>query len=335
MNDLFAPTNLYFHLNKTSSLSSNPTNPINLNTIQINTALDLPLFLILADSHAKYFPPVITTSSYKLITKAISGLQWVNQSNTQLCATSIIIASSMSSLLSSCSGVFFLIGTNSIRNNSASEVIAQVDNLIDLIRSHHTHLKHQTDISISSVFPCLKPSFLFSSISTLLSNINNYNTLLNDLATRKNFTVVDLPITVDQLNHDGMHIHINHLPYLWSIIQQYFDILVYQKTTKPSLSHSRSRKAIARRNKRRHEKQKKRQAIQTVTRPIARIWKLQDLKTYLKYKNIKYGRLPEIRRHQLCIQFNNQLHQQHAEQILNFTDFDEQSYYNWISHEHS
>ncbi|CAF3328907.1 unnamed protein product [Rotaria sp. Silwood2] len=334
MNDLFAPTNLYFHLNKTTSSSSNSPNPINLNTIQLNTALDLPLFLILADSHAKYFPPVITTSSYKLITKSISGLQWVNQSNTQLCATSIILSSSMSSLLSSCSGVFFFIGTNSIRNNSASETIAQVDNLIDLIRSHHIHLNHLTDISISSVFPCLKPSFLFSSISTLLSNINNYNTLLKDLATRKNFTVVDLPITADQLNHDGMHIHINHLPFIWNIIQQYFDMLVLQKTTTRSLSHSRSRTAIARRNKRRHEKQKKRQAIQTVIRPIARIWKLKDLKTYLKYKKIKYGRLPEIRRHQLCIQFNNRLHQQHAEQILNLTDFDEQSYYNWISHEH-
>ncbi|CAF1336291.1 unnamed protein product [Rotaria sordida] len=123
MNDLFASTNLYFQLNNTPSPSSNFTNPIHLNTIQFKTPFDVPLFLILADSHAKYFPPVITTSSYKLIIKSISGLQW-------------------------------------------------------------------------------------------------------------------------------------------------------------------------------------------------------------------YGRLPEIRHHQLCIQFNNQLHQQHAEQILTFTDFDEQSYYNWISHEH-
>ena len=71
-----------------------------------------------------------------------------------------------------------------------------------------------------------------------------------------------------------------------------------------------------------------------MTRPIARVWKLKDLKAYLRYNQIKYSRLPEIRCHQLCIQFNNIKNQQYAEQQLTVTAFDEQSYFDWISHEH-
>ena len=46
---------------------------------------------------------------------------------------------------------------------------------------------------------------------------------------------------------------------------------------------------------------------------------------------MKYSRLPEIRRHKLSIQFNNQVHQQHAEQTLTYADFDESSYSQWTS----
>ena len=70
MNDLFAPTCLYFHLNNIFSPSSNSTNSIHLQSTQPNQTTDLPLILILADSHGKYFPPTTLTSSYKIIVKS-------------------------------------------------------------------------------------------------------------------------------------------------------------------------------------------------------------------------------------------------------------------------
>jgi 3'-phosphoadenosine 5'-phosphosulfate sulfotransferase (PAPS reductase)/FAD synthetase len=156
---------------------------------------------------------------------------------------------------------------------------------------------------------------------------------LKDLSFRKNITILDLPITGDHLHNDGMHVHVKHLSMFYNTIQQYFQDLIPHQT-KPPQSKRRSREAITRRNKQRHQKLKTRQAAQTVIRPIARVWKLRDLKDYLKFKNIKYSRLPEIHNHQLCIQFNHLVHQQEAEKILNFQDFDETSYYNWLSHEH-
>ena len=333
MNDLFAPTCLYYYINNNHVSSPNLINSVRLNTIQLNQPAKIPSFLILADSHARYFPPITVTPSYKLIVKSISGLQWVNQYNHDLCATSIIFSSSVSSLLSSSTGVFFLVGTNSIRNTLASQIIAQIEHFMDLIRSHYIHLKHRVDIAIALAFPCFNSSYLFTSTSALSLNIQNYNVALKDLALRKKFTVVDLNVTCDQLNRDGMHIHLSYLPSLWNTVQQYFENLIFQKSIRLRQLHNRTRPAKTRRNKRRHQKQKQRQITLTVTRPIARVWKLQDLKTYLRHNNIKYARLPEIRRHILSIQFNNLSHQQHAEQTLTSTDFDESNYYRWTSYE--
>ena len=254
MNDLFAPTCLYFHLNNISSPSSNSTNSIHLQSTKPNQTTDLPLILILADGHGKYFPPTTLTSSYKIIVKSISGLQWVNQHSSELCAKSIILSSSISSLLSSCAGVFFLIGTNSVRNIIASKIITQIDDFLDLIRSHHAHLKHKIDISIAFVFPCSKPCFLFESTSALLSNIQNYNFLLKDLAFRKQITLVDLHITSEQLNHDGIHVQSTYVSFLWTNIQHHCQQLILQKSTKSDPLHRRSRAAITHRNKRRHQK---------------------------------------------------------------------------------
>jgi hypothetical protein len=215
----------------------------------------------------------------------------------------------------------------------APQVIQQIDEIIDLIRSQHPHLTHKYDITIASTFPCFKTPSLFPTTSLLLFNIHQYNDLLQELSFRKNFNVIDIPITTDQLHHDGMHIHVHSLPYIHEYIQQYLSTIIQQQT-QSNKKRTRSREAIHRRNKRRHEKLRQRQAIQSVTRPIARIWKLNDLKSYLKYKNIKYNRLLNIRNHQLSIQFNHIKHQQSAEHILTLNDFDENSYHHWIAMKH-
>ena len=246
------------------------------------------------------------------------------------CVLSLLSSSSISSFFLSCIGVLFLIETNSVRNGLALNIIDQVENFISLLRSHHTHLTRKSTISIVSVFPCFKPSSSFPLTSLLSSNINNYNQLLKDLSLRQNFSVVDLPITSKHLSSDGMHVHYNYLSLITTSIRYYFDEII-SKINKRIYSQHRSRIAITRRNKKGHQKLK--QKAHTVVRPIHRIWKLKDLKAYLKHKHITYNRLPEIYNHQLRIQFNNSPRQQHAEQTLTLNDFDEKSYYDWISRE--
>ena len=330
INDLFASTNLFFYFDKSNTTSTHVTSSINLCTIQRNLTYDLPLFFVLSDSHGKYLPTVVTTPYYKIVIKSISGLQWVHIYNSQLCAKSLLSSSFISSFFSSCIGVLLLIGTNSVRNSLALNIIDQVENFISLVRSHHTHLTRKSTISIVSVFPCSKPSSSFPLNSLLSSNIHNYNQLLKDLSLRKNFSVTDLPITPEHLSSDGMHVHYNYLSLLTTSIRYYFDEII-SKINKRIHSQHRSRIAINRRNKKGHEKLKQKQKAHTVVRPIHRIWKLKDLKAYHKHKHITYNRLPEIYNHQLRIQFNNSLRQQHAEQTLTLNDFDEKSYCDWIS----
>jgi hypothetical protein len=144
-------------------------------------------------------------------------------------------------------------------------------------------------------------------------------------------TILNLPITPNQLSNDGLHIHVPYLSNLYIPIQQYFDYIVNQQQP---LTHrtQRSRAATTRRNNKRHAKLRQRQRSQTVTRTISRIWPLHELKAYLKHKNIQFCRLPEIRNHQLHIQFTHSVDQQYAENILSFNEFDDNHYHNWISY---
>ncbi|CAF1232873.1 unnamed protein product [Rotaria magnacalcarata] len=196
----------------------------------------------------KYFPPLLKTSSYKIIVKPISGLQWINHYDKNLCTKSLLFSSSISSILFSCVGVLFLIGTNSIRNTSAPRIIEQLEDTIDLVRFNYGHLQSKVDISIISVFPCHKTSKLFPSISSLTSNVNNYNILLEDLSIRKDFSIVHLPITVEHLNNDGLHIRFPYVSILWNFLEQYLADLIIKKSTFTRCI-PRSRTAIQKRKK--------------------------------------------------------------------------------------
>lgn len=334
INDLFASTQLYFHMTQSDSLSSNIQHSISLNSIQPIPVHDLPLFLILSDSHGKYFPPIVTTPTYKQITKSISGLQWINPGNHELCAYSLITSPEISSLLASCVGLLFVVGTNSLRTIMASQVIQQVEVIIDLIRAHHPHLQRRDHITITSTFPSFKISSLFPTHDLLLSNINVYNQLLKELSIHKQFNVLDLLVNSNHLSLDGLHLDVKHVPTVYEFINKYIYDFIYNKQQKSVRVKCRSTAAIARRNKRNHDKLRQRQIRQTVTRPIARVWTLKEIKPYLKSKNIKFNRLPTIRNHHLLIQFNHLVHQHEAESLLTDDDFNEQHYYNWILNKH-
>ncbi len=321
INDILAPTDLHFYM---------INSPIQSNPIPQQVDQTLPIFLILGDSNAKYFPPVVVTPTYKLITKSISGLQWIHYHNPELCTRSLLDTQSISSILSLCTGVFFFIGTNSVRTTDAPQIIQQIDEIIDVIRFHHSHLVRKEHISISLPIPCLNISRLFPTPQSLLANIQHYAYLLNNLSLHKDFNIVHLPITPGHLRNDGMHIHVSYLPALYDFIQQYINNIVIIFQTANIQVKNRSTEAKKRRNQKQHDKQRQRQVIHTVVRRIARVWPLHELKAYLQFKNIKYGRLGEIRNHKLKIRFNHPLQQQHAEHSLALHEFNEQNYSSWI-----
>ena len=294
----------------------------------INPTINEPFFVVLSDSHGKYLQSKITTQHYHISTQSISGLQWINKYDRHLCARSILASSSFTSILSQCTGIVFLIGTNSVRSTHALHIIEQIEDIITVIRLHHGHLTHKHGITIVETFPCYKTSARFPSSTLLSNNIASYNNELQILSVRMNFSCINFQITHEHLHHDKMHLQHQYKHLLYDAVITYFNTLIEKRLT-GSQSRRRSRTAITRRNKKRHEKSRAQQQQHTLIRSISPLWKLADIKQLLKHHGIKFARLPEIYNHQLRIQFNNEVFQQQAEQSLSSTIFDEQHYIEW------
>ncbi|CAF1661250.1 unnamed protein product [Rotaria magnacalcarata] len=173
VNDVFAPTDLYFYLMNTDISSLDTNHIINLNMIYEQPIQNLPKYFVLSDSHGKYFPPYHRTAQYQLVIKSISGLQWNNPWQQELSVNNLIESTSIKSIISTCAGIIFMVGTNSIRSWSASEIIQDIVNITQSIRSTYDHLNRKTDISICTIFPCLKTSTRFLTSNLLTSNIND------------------------------------------------------------------------------------------------------------------------------------------------------------------
>ncbi|CAF0822104.1 unnamed protein product [Rotaria sp. Silwood1] len=328
INDLFAVTQLYFHFSKSNIQSQTSTSLPHLNTIMPSETINVPSFLILSDSHGKHLKSMENTSKYTMITHSISGLQWINQYDSKLCARSIILSSSMTSILSKSAGVLCLIGTNSVRTTHALQIIQQIEDIIHTIRLHHAHLTHKHGITIVQTFPCFKVSKRFPSTTLLSNNIDTYNKELQLISKRMNFSCVNFHITNEHLHHDHMHLKYQYQNVLSHAITNYFDAVIKKKLTL-SQNQRRSRTSVTNRNKRIHEKLRAKQKQNILIRPISILWKLPDIKQVLKHYNIQYARLPEIYKHKLRIQFNNELYLQQAERILSSNIFDEQNFLEW------
>ena len=253
-------------------------------------------------------------------------MQWANPHNPRLCCKSLLLSSTLSSLISASRAILFIIGSNSVRTTSASTILAQIEEITDILRSAYSYLNGRTSISISYTFPCFKPSSQYPTCSLLLATIQNFNEGLHILSLRKEISIIHFPITGEHRSPDGLHIRMDYLFILYNNILEYFEHLPNSAT---ALSHSkrRSRAAIQRQNKRRHTKLLTKQSTYTLVRTIANTWHLRDLKQYLQHKNIHYSRLPEINHHQLRILFNSLHHSQYAERTLSLTDFDENNHY--------
>ncbi|CAM4785809.1 unnamed protein product [Rotaria magnacalcarata] len=328
-NDIIAPTNLFFHLYHSISYNSISIEASHLNTIMSTSPSKQKSYLIIADSHGKNLNSIIMHNDYHIITYVVSGIQWINKYNQNLCIYSLIQQDPLAHLINSCTHVLFLVGTNSARNLPATRVINQIKTVLDVLQSKYPHLKHNKTISIIATFPCLKESTFFPSISLLKANISSYNELLQTLSHTRKFSYVDLNVTVDHLSQDKMHVHHLCKDLMLDAIMKRINNLMIQIDNAILKTKNRSQEATTRR-KSRHMKLKNKQKTFTIIRKLHSTWSLKHLKYFLKHNEIKYGRLPETYNHKLRIQFNNLLHLKHAENILPTDIFSEINFHTWI-----
>ena len=207
MNDIFSPTNLFCYLYNNPNHKKISIGTPHLNSIILSPALKQESFPTIADSHGKNFNPIIVTANYHIITYSITGLQWINPHDQQLCTRSVISKDPLSSLLTSYSHVSFLVGINSFRNLPATHVINQVQDVRNTLRSQYLRLNQQYDISIFAVIPCLKASAHFPFILSLMHNVHSYNQLLQNLSPKMRFLYINLNVTTEYSSSDQLHIH--------------------------------------------------------------------------------------------------------------------------------
>lgn len=278
-------------------------------------------YFILTDSHGKYVPPLISTPAYSIEVMAISGLKWIDQYNPNLSAMTLLSSPTLQQRLSNAKAIMFIIGTNSVRCTPAAVVATQITHAISLLRSHHSHLSDKQCINIVPCFPCLKPIYPLHTSQSLSLNIAHYNSMLVDLATELNFTLVDFYVTEHHLGPDRMHFSRQHRNLVQTSIQNYVAYLSSLHATPISSITGRSTEARARRNQRRHQKQALNQRQHFFTRPIHSSWSVIAVKEYLHAHNIKFAKLPPIYRNLLRIQFNNPVDQHIADELLSPTAF--------------
>jgi hypothetical protein len=327
-NYLSSSSNLFFHCENLRKLNAQLHTSPKKQKLTMDHATKLPSFLVIADSHGKFMRPSLTTDQCQIVTKAISGLSWANHHNLHLCATSLLTSPPFSSLISSSTSLLLAIGTNSVRNTCASLILNQIEVLIERLRTSHAHLRRTQSISIMSAFPCAKVSAKFPSVDLLMGNIVSYNEQLRHMAARLNFCFVPSQINENHLGAHRMHLHASHRQLLAHLITNYLHDLVRADVVRPAAKH-RSVDAIARRNKKRHDIQKQRRVFHTLSRPMHPIWKLKDVKAFLKHQQITDFTIPDIVQHRVRVQFHREVDQQRAESILPADIFDEKNFFSY------
>ena len=273
------------------------------------------VFLVIADSHAKYVCSNLSTSHFNIVTYSISGLQWFNPYNSQLCVYNFISQTHITSLIDTVSHILFLVGTNSLRHIRAADVINQVTQIILSLRSRHPHLSQTGKIIIATTFPCLKTSRRFSSVLSLQSNIEIYNGLLSTLSTQQSFSFVNFNVTPDMLSPDHMHLDYHYRTLISQLILEYVNRIPTPQHI-PTPPRSRSRSAITQRNRKRHDKLKHQHHMFTLVRDIHPIWSWTHLKSFFCHSQIHYSSLTAIRQHRLTVRFNSLAHLTFAEATI-------------------
>ncbi|CAF2091093.1 unnamed protein product [Rotaria magnacalcarata] len=286
--------------------------------------------LIISDSHGKCLDSPIITPNYQIDNYSFSGLRWINNYNSNLCLFSLIQKEPFSSLLSTSSYVFFLIGTNSVRNYVAPEIINQIGQIFSLIYSQYPHLKNQKLI-VTTCIPCFKTTKRFPTTAALMNNIYHYNHLLFILSHKFNFHYFDLHMPIDWLSSDMMHVGRHYHNEFSNLILNYINNLHVNQNISITI-RNRSPEAIHRRNKKRNFKLKMIQKNFTLRREISSLWSYTHLKNFLKYNGIRFGTLSIMSNHILYLRFNNIFNLRSADHALPMDIFDSIHFIQWFEH---
>ncbi|CAF4291241.1 unnamed protein product [Rotaria sp. Silwood2] len=333
INDILAPTKLLFHLKHELIIPYLSSNTVTSTSTIEDQPPPLPSYFVLSDSHARHIDSPINTEFGTITIIAISGLKWCDTNDPHLCAYSLLQSTTMSSHLSTASGIILLIGTNSLRQFDASQVLQEVAHTINYLHQHYPNLHRKEAIAIVATFPCLKYYPYFPSTLTLSANIDLYNEQLQILSTNLRYTVLDFQVAEAHLTSDQMHLHFNHRHITYNRILEHFQQLS-QRPPPTQRTHLRSTAATTRRNQKRHAKLKHKQHQFTISRPIDIHWKPKHVKHLLKQYNITYARLPEIHKHVIKIQFNNPKDRDHADEQLPTDIFNEEHFHQYSHIEH-
>jgi hypothetical protein len=310
-------------------------------------------FFVLADSHAKYVPSRLSTPSYSLITRSISGLKWVDNYDPKLSVYALLSLPEVQSSLIQASAVLFLVGTNSVRILPARQIISQVQQLIFYVQKTYPHLNQPEKISVSLTFPCYKLTRRFPTVQSLISNINQYNDELIALSSQMNFKILNFYIKKSHLRFDNMHIQDCLVDYITDSIFDHFDQVIKTIPTSSSITtttdpnppsrlsstlgqgettkKSKSRAVLDRKNKKRFEQLKLKRQQHTIKRKIHHQWTSALIKEYLELLQVKYSRIPPVYNRILRIVFNSQHDQDLGDKQLELDIFDEKHYQEFIS----
>ncbi|CAF1491589.1 unnamed protein product [Adineta steineri] len=328
MNDLFASTKLFFHFDL-STFSNHFTSFLpSLNLIKQQPSTTFPLYFVLSDSHSTFVPPLITTSSYQIVVKSISGLKWFDAKQRHLSALSLITTPPYASYFTAATKVLFLIGTNSVRLFNTSELLSQVEQFLTILRTNHAQFSNTNNTHMVACFPCRKLSNHFSSYSSLEANISSYNRELIRLSNLLHFNVIDFHVSNHHLGIDNLHIDKPYRNLVSNSITTFFASL---PTESPSSSttkiNRRSLEAIKKRNTTRHHKMAQIQKELVISRSIEQPWTLKNVKDFLHKQQIKHAKVPPVRNNKVRLQFNtiSDLHQ--TDEALPIDTFSTENFY--------
>jgi hypothetical protein len=302
----------------------------------------------------------ISTSSYRVITRAIRGLSWFHKYNQDLSLHTLLSLPEIQSFLSQATAVLFCVGTNSVRVLSARQIISQVEHIVLSVQQNYPHLNQPGKISISLTFPCFKTTYRFPTETSLISNINLYNEQLKILSSQMNFNILDFEITNSNLANDYMHIQQScHADIIKHIINHFDQVIQTTATThsisslsptsdpnlplpssssdqiKSSKNSKRSSEAQKRHNKQRSQILQMKHQQHTIKKKIYHQWTVVEVKQYLDSLHIPYVRIPPIYKNLLKIHFRNQDDQDLAAARLEIDLFNENKYKEFISHQSS
>ena len=313
---------------------------------------------MLADSHGKSIPPTLFTPTYKLITRSIPGLKWIDIYDSKLSVFALLSLAEIQSSVSQANSILFLVGTNSVRVLPANQVISQVERLISFVQQTFPHLHQSGKISIVLTLPCFKITRRFRTEQSLLSNINLYNEELKLLSSKMNFNIVDFSVSCTHLANDNMHIHFSVRHHIMNSILNHFDQVINSLITtttsttsevtpsppilsststsdeEQSCKKSKSRAVLDRKNKKRFEQLKLKRQQHTIKRKIHYQWTAALIKIYLQSLQVKFSRIPPVHNRVLRIVFNNQHEEDLAVEQLGIDVFDEKHFEDFINKNH-